>query len=83
MDPEIRIVSGGPDDLSFRKRIAGEWDVGLVADVITIDGTEIPAVLIGVSADHLILELWSVQNRVPSGEPFTLDLSLVAEIRIP
>jgi hypothetical protein len=79
----VRIRSAGETDLTFRSRLEQAWDVGLVADVTLINGTECSAVLIAMSATALILDLWDGSRRSPAGDPFTLELSSVAEVVVP
>ena len=79
----IRIKSAGGTNVTFRSRLEQAWDVGLVADITLIDGTECSAVLIAMSSYALILDRWDRSRRGPSGDPFTLELRSVAEVVVP
>ena len=80
---QVRIKSGGGTDISFRPRLEQGWEVGLVANLTLMDGTECSAVLIGVSSTALILDRWDRSRHAPAGDPFTLDLGSVAEVVVP
>jgi hypothetical protein len=79
----VRIKSAGETDATFRSRLELAWDVGFVADLILVDGSECSAVLIAMSATALILDRWDQHRRVPAGDPFTLELCTVAEVVVP
>lgn len=81
-DP-VRIRSEGGTDVTFRSRLEQAWDVGFVADITLIDGTEFCAVLITMSSDALILDRWDRSCHAPAGDPFTLELRSVAEVVVP
>jgi hypothetical protein len=78
----VRIKSDGELG-SFRSRLEQTWDVGFVADVALIDGTQCSAVLVAMSSDGLILDRWDRNHRAPAGDPFTLELASIAEVVIP
>jgi hypothetical protein len=79
MEPHhVRIKADA--DGSFRSRLEQAWDVGFVADIALVDGTECSAVLIAISSTALILDRWDRSRRGPAGDPFTLDLRSVAEV---
>jgi len=80
---QVRIKSGGWTDVSFRFRLEQAWDVGLVADVTLMDGTECSAVLIAMSSTALILDRWDRSRHAPAGDAFTLELRSVAEVVVP
>ena len=79
----VRIKSAGGTDVTFRSRLEQAWDVGLVADITLMDGTECSAVLIAMSSTALILDRWDRSRHAPAGDPFTLELRSVAEVVVP
>ncbi len=79
----VRIKFGGGTDVMFRSRLEQAWDVGFVANVTLMDGTEFSAVLIGVSSTALILDRWDRSRHAPAGDPFTLELRSVSEVVVP
>lgn len=82
MDPaEVHIRSDGDND-EFRRRLERSWVVGFVADISLVDGTEVSAVLIGISSSALILDRWDGVVRAPAGDPFTLEYAVVAEVSV-
>ena len=81
-DP-VRIKSAGSTDVAFRSRLEQAWEVGFVADITLVDGTECSAVLIAMSSWALILDRWDRSRRTPAGDPFTLELRSVAEVVVP
>ena len=80
---QIRIKSSGGADLTFQSRLEKAWEVGFVGDITLTDGTECSAVLIAMSSTALILDRWDSSRRGPTGDPFTLELSSVAEVVVP
>jgi hypothetical protein len=78
-----RIESAGVSDVTFRTRLEQAWDVGLVADITLMDGTECSALLIEMSSTALILDRWDEFLNAPAGDPFTLEFREVTEVVIP
>lgn len=64
----------------FRDTLEQSWEPGFVADIFTIDGQVISAVLIVISRTSLILDRWDCLTGTPAGDPFTLNLRTVSEI---
>lgn len=79
----VRIKSEGATGDTFRSRLEQAWDVGFVADVTLVDGTEVSAVLIAMSSDALILDRWDRSCGASAEDPFTLELRSVAEVVVP
>jgi hypothetical protein len=70
-------------DRSSKRRLEEGWEVGLVANIVLLDGRNCSAVLIGISSTALILDHWDKSRRGPAGNPFTLDLTSVVEVKVP
>ncbi len=67
-DP-VRIKSAGGTDVTFRSRLEQAWEVGFVADITLVDGTECSAVLIAMSSTCADPgPLGSISSR-PGGRP--------------
>ncbi|HVX20447.1 MAG TPA: hypothetical protein VHB02_03795 [Acidimicrobiales bacterium] len=58
-------------------------DHGFVCDLILRDGTQVSAVLIGVSSTALIADHWDTDQRRPAGDPFVVDLATVRRVVVP
>jgi hypothetical protein len=78
-----QIKAAGRSGESFRDHLERAWDIGFVADITLVDGTEFPAVLIAVSSTALVLDHWDVSLRAPAGDPFTLAMRSIAEVVVP
>jgi hypothetical protein len=58
-------------------------DRGYVADIGLVDGSEVSAVLIGLSSTSLILDRWDSDHRRPAGDPFVMELSRISVLQVP
>ena len=77
---QVRITSTDGSDVPFVSRLEEAWSVGMVADITLTDGAECSAALIAMSSTTLILDHWDRSKHGPAGDPFTLELRLVAEV---
>ena len=58
-------------------------DAGCACDLTLHDGTELAAVLVGVSSTALILDRWDSRHQGPAGDPFTVGLAALRRVVVP